>query len=127
MFLTYFDARPVSVQAESRSASCWLLRVLPELDEASHRHRVGPQVSGCQRSVDHRADVWCCGHAIYIMDKVEMDEMKGLFCVDIIDDVYTIKYLDLGYIIRHRWCSLYHLNRQSISSSLPNPPATSPT
>jgi len=25
-----------------------------------------------------------CGHAIYIMDKVEMDEMNGLFCVDIL-------------------------------------------
>jgi len=42
LYLTYFVARPVSVQAGPPSASGCPLRVHPELDEASHRHRVGP-------------------------------------------------------------------------------------
>jgi len=45
---------------------------------------IGPRVSEKCGSSYRRTDVWCCGHAIYIMDKVEMDEMKGLFCIDIL-------------------------------------------
>jgi len=37
----YFDARPVSVQAGPPFASGCPLRVHPDLDDASHRHRVG--------------------------------------------------------------------------------------
>jgi len=40
-YFTYFDTRPVSVQAGPPSASGFPLRNHPELDEASHRHRVG--------------------------------------------------------------------------------------
>jgi len=40
--LLYFNARPVSVQAGPSAASGCPLRVHPELDKASHCHRVGP-------------------------------------------------------------------------------------
>jgi len=84
---TYFDARPVSVQARPPSTSgC----------PPAHPSRAGrgqpppqgwtisPRVSEKYESWSRRKDVWYCGLAIYIMDKVEMDEMKGLFCVDIL-------------------------------------------
>jgi len=40
--LTYFDARPVSVQSGPPSDFGCPLHVHLELDEASHRHRVRP-------------------------------------------------------------------------------------
>jgi len=45
---------------------------------------ISPRLSEKCGSPYRRTDVWWCGHAIDIMVEVEMDEMKGLFCVDIL-------------------------------------------
>jgi len=39
------------------------------------------------------SDAWCCDHAIYRMDKVEMDEIKGLFSLFCVDILLTLETL----------------------------------